>query len=568
MKVQEEGGCPTFRPTRAAFERPFCDFVKEVFRKHPDLPCFKVVPPAGWKPRRRSPDLDKIRINTPIKQHVFGKSGSYVCILEEQRGMSAADFKRLSERPEHQPPAKGSRGTPAPAADGGAPGGEVNERAFWSGVTNSPPLYGADTPVSLFDEKLAWGWNLQHLGCMLQDPEYDVPNIPGVTSPMTYFGMWKSFFGWHKEDIDLYSTNYLHFGAPKIWYCVAPKDNPKFDAMAEALYPDLYRACHGFMRHKDILISPKVLKAYNVPFVQCRQEAGEFIVLNAAAYHAGFNTGFNCAEAVNFAMEDWVEAGKAAVPCTCTALPEGVALDMGIFCPELREDSSDEEDSEEEESEEESEAEEEEEEQPARRRRAPATPPRKRAAAAARGRKPATSTESESESEAEGSSSDEEEAEAPARKRRRAAGGSVPRAAAASKPAQPAVVRPASSVPDVVKAPTRASDVPRGAAPAQWGKVAEERPLAVVDRDEHTRQLKFSLVHRLDRPSSKPGALWVGHLQEGPDGLFRPQGPAKLLQLGVQYPRVVHVRAEWLPAEGRKRAAGWSLKTKAQRILM
>ena len=50
--------------------------------------------------------------------------------------------------------------------------------------------------MSLFDEKLAWGWNLQHLGCMLQDPEYDVPNIPGVTSPMTYGGMWKSFFGW------------------------------------------------------------------------------------------------------------------------------------------------------------------------------------------------------------------------------------------------------------------------------------------------------------------------------------------------------------------------------------
>ncbi len=31
---------------------------------------------------------------------------------------------------------------------------------------------------------------------------------------------------------------------------MSPKDNPKFDAMAQALYPDLYRACHGFMRHK------------------------------------------------------------------------------------------------------------------------------------------------------------------------------------------------------------------------------------------------------------------------------------------------------------------------------
>ena len=38
-------------------------------------------------------------------------------------------------------------------------------------------------------------------------------------------------------------------------------------------------------------------------------------------------------------MPEWVEAGKAAVPCTCTCLPDGVALDMAIFCPELRESS-------------------------------------------------------------------------------------------------------------------------------------------------------------------------------------------------------------------------------------
>eukprot|EP00983_Pelagomonas_calceolata_P100986 1158639-Pelagomonas_calceolata.AAC.9 len=34
-----------------------------------------------------------------------------------------------------------------------------------------------------------------------------------------------------------------------------------------------------------------------------KQQPGEFIVLNAAAYHGGFNLGFNCAEAVNFATE-------------------------------------------------------------------------------------------------------------------------------------------------------------------------------------------------------------------------------------------------------------------------
>ncbi|KAL4431002.1 hypothetical protein ABPG75_006258 [Micractinium tetrahymenae] len=555
MKLSEDNACPTFRPTRAAFERPFCEYVSEIFKKHPDLACFKVVPPKGWAPRRRLPDLTKIRINTPIKQHVFGKSGSYLCILEEQRGMTAAEFKRISERPDHQPPSKGHRG---------ASQDELSERAFWSGLTNNPPLYGADTPVSLFDENVAWGWNLRRLGCMLQDSRYDVPNIPGVTSPMTYFGMWKSFFGWHKEDIDLYSINYLHFGAPKVWYCVSPKDNPKFDAMAQALYPDLYRSCHGFMRHKDIMISPKVLRQYNVPYVQAKQEAGEFIVLNAAAYHAGFNCGFNCAEAVNFAMEQWLDVGCAAVPCTCSCLPDGVALDMGIFIPELREDSSDEEEESEEEGSEEEGSEEEEEERPATRRRtAPAAKPgRKRGRkGAATPSKSESSQEQEEEEEEEGeeevSGRDSEAPAQPAAKRRRGAAGAL----------KPMPVRPAARVPEVIKA-TRARRVPRTAATPEWGKLAEDRPLAVVERDDQTRQLKFSLCHRLDRPSSKQGAMWVGVLREGDDGLFRPQGAPKLLQLGVQYPRVVHVRAEWQPPEGRKRAGGWALKTKQERILM
>ena len=41
----------------------------------------------------------------------------------------------------------------------------------------------------------------------------------GVTFPMTYFGMWRSFFGWHTEDADLMAVNFLHWGAPKMW-CV------------------------------------------------------------------------------------------------------------------------------------------------------------------------------------------------------------------------------------------------------------------------------------------------------------------------------------------------------------
>lgn len=63
------------------------------------------------------------------------------------------------------------------------------ERAFWSSITLSPPFYGADTPCSFFDEHLRFGWNLRSLKCLLS--HHDMPDIPGVTTPMTYFGMWK-----------------------------------------------------------------------------------------------------------------------------------------------------------------------------------------------------------------------------------------------------------------------------------------------------------------------------------------------------------------------------------------
>lgn len=61
-------------------------------------------------------------------------------------------------------------------------------------------------------------WNIGHLNTILDVIEEDCGiAIQGVNTPYLYFGMWKTSFSWHTEDMDLYSINYLHFGEPKSW---------------------------------------------------------------------------------------------------------------------------------------------------------------------------------------------------------------------------------------------------------------------------------------------------------------------------------------------------------------
>ena len=53
------------------------------------------------------------------------------------------------------------------------------------------------------------------------------------------------------------------------------------------------------------------------------------MVSRAKAYHAGFNFGFNIAEAINFALRDWLKIGAAAKSCKCVS--DTVRIDMVSF---------------------------------------------------------------------------------------------------------------------------------------------------------------------------------------------------------------------------------------------
>jgi hypothetical protein len=136
--------------------------------------------------------------------------------------------------------------------------------------------------------------------------------------------------------MDLYSLNYLHFGQPKTWYAVPPEHGRRLERLARELFPGNSQGCQAFLRHKVALISPTVLKENGIPFSRITQEAGEFMVTFPYGYHAGFNHGFNCAEAINFTTPRWIHYGKVASQCSCEDARVSFFMDVfeGLLQPE------------------------------------------------------------------------------------------------------------------------------------------------------------------------------------------------------------------------------------------
>jgi jumonji domain-containing protein 2 len=66
-------------------------------------------------------------------------------------------------------------------------------------------------------------------------------------------------FGWHKEDMDLYSINYLHCGQPKFWYSVDLDHSSQFEQFVKSNFKDQFKVCSEFIRHKTTLINPENL---------------------------------------------------------------------------------------------------------------------------------------------------------------------------------------------------------------------------------------------------------------------------------------------------------------------
>jgi len=288
----------------------------------------KIVPPKEWIPRKEgyNPNDIDVQIQYPVQQNLSRGSerGAFRALAASYPPIPVRDYVKLATKEKFLPPPHNSY--------------EELEELYWEQQyddSRESPIYGADTCDSITDadQKV---WNIRRLDSLLTDVLEQ--QIPGVNMPYLYFGMWKATFSWHVEDMDLYAVNYLHYGAPKTWYCVPPQYAYKLERVAAELFPEMASACKNMMRHKCCMIGPKLLMQHGVRVHKMQQEERNMIIVFPHAYHSGFNHGFNIAESTNFALRRWVEYGKRFRPCTCGDMDNQVGFPMEQFVAAVQPD--------------------------------------------------------------------------------------------------------------------------------------------------------------------------------------------------------------------------------------
>ncbi|XP_023675035.1 lysine-specific demethylase 5C-like isoform X4 [Paramormyrops kingsleyae] len=190
-------------------------------------------------------------------------------------------------------------------------GADIHSKEFGSGF----PMNNGRRQLTVEEQEYARsGWNLNVMPVLEQSVLCHInADISGMKVPWLYVGMVFSAFCWHIEDHWSYSINYLHWGEPKTWYGVPGSAAESLEEVMKKITPELFEFQPDLLHQLVTIMNPNILMAHGVPVVRTNQCAGEFVITFPRAYHAGFNQGYNFAEAVNFCTADWLPAGRSCI---------------------------------------------------------------------------------------------------------------------------------------------------------------------------------------------------------------------------------------------------------------
>ena len=196
------------------------------------------------------------------------------------------------------------------------------EKEFWRIVETNPKEIIVDYANDLNSSKYGTGfehdpenkWNLNSFHNNPRSLMKEIQcEIPGVTLPWVYLGSLFTTFCWHTEDHFLYSINYMHKGHGKTWYGIPSNSARSFEDAMRKFMPDRFKQSPDLIFQLLTLLSPSYCMENGVKVNHTIQKEGEYIITFPNAYHGGFSHGLNCAEAVNFAIPEWLSFGSQAM---------------------------------------------------------------------------------------------------------------------------------------------------------------------------------------------------------------------------------------------------------------
>lgn len=190
------------------------------------------------------------------------------------------------------------------------------EREFWKIVHNRENFVSVyrgtlDTnqehscfPTGKGDPYSKLGWNLNVLPHLPDSVLKHVGFLQDVTIPWLQLDMLFSAKSWQTHPLALYTVDYLHSGADKIWYSVPAGERKNLASFygqdADAVETSL----------ADKMVSPSSLNEGGVTVTRVVQKQGQFVIVFPEAYYSSVSCGYSVSEAVAFAPFDWLLLGS------------------------------------------------------------------------------------------------------------------------------------------------------------------------------------------------------------------------------------------------------------------
>ncbi|KAK6627583.1 hypothetical protein RUM44_010061 [Polyplax serrata] len=155
-------------------------------------------------------------------------------------------------------------------------------------------------------------WNLKVLTNNSRSVLRSLGPAMGVTVPTLHVGMVFTAFCWYRDPHGLPWIEYLHTGAPKIWYGISDDNSAVFQEALNKLLPRYIKNKTIWLPSDTAMIPPTLLVENGVSLCHTVQEPGQFILVFPRSFISSICTGYLVSESVYFAQSSWLTTAEQA----------------------------------------------------------------------------------------------------------------------------------------------------------------------------------------------------------------------------------------------------------------